>query len=301
MLYMPHRSSIEEPAEKIGKSIYEKEPGEFSEQLKKYGFLDVQEELEIKDLSAIVKTISRYNFPAGIFIAMNYAAKILLKSNEISSIPTENTTFSTCLKPEGKFFIFADIADFILEVEKEKIKIFSRENINLSKVPSLSFELFKISKKEDRAGQNLHLSNLNQSPYEFFSKLYFFIDCAICGMMEYTLSLVQKYAAERIQGGKPIKDYFAIKEKIYRISEFVNIISEVIDSLLQNPEKIQSKSFFLTGFAIRESPILLSEAIQIFGGYGYMKDFKVEKLYREAETLKNLTEIYKLEFFKPEF
>jgi len=25
MLYMPHRSSIEEPAEKIGKSIYEKE------------------------------------------------------------------------------------------------------------------------------------------------------------------------------------------------------------------------------------------------------------------------------------
>ncbi|MDT7906484.1 MAG: acyl-CoA dehydrogenase family protein [Candidatus Calescibacterium sp.] len=297
---MIYQSSIEELAEKIGRSIYEKEPHDFSEQLKKYGFLDVQEEFEIKDLSAIIKAISRYNFPAGIFIAMNYATKILLKSNKISSVPTENITFSTCLKPDGKFFIFADIADFIIEVEKEKIKMFSRENINLHKIPSLSFELFTISKKEDRAGQNLHLSNLNQSPYEFFSKLYFFIDCAICGMMEYALSLAQKYASERIQGGKPIKDYFAIKEKIYKISEFVNIVSEIIDNLSENPEKIHRKSFFITGFVLRESPILLSEAIQIFGGYGYMKDFKVEKLYREAETLRNLTEIYKLEFFKPE-
>jgi len=297
---MIYQSSIEELAEKIGRSIYEKEPHDFSEQLKKYGFLDVQEEFEIKDLSAIIKTISRYNFPAGIFISMNYAAKILLKLNKISAVPTENITFSTCLKPDGKFFIFADIADFIIEVEKEKIKMFSRENINLHKIPSLSFELFTISKKEDRAGQNLHLSNLNQSPYEFFSKLYFFIDCAICGMMEYALSLVQKYASERIQGGKPIKDYFAIKEKIYKISEFVNIVSEIIDNLSENPEKIHRKSFFITGFVLRESPILLSEAIQIFGGYGYMKDFKVEKLYREAETLRNLTEIYKLEFFRAE-
>jgi alkylation response protein AidB-like acyl-CoA dehydrogenase len=120
-------------------------------------------------------------------------------------------------------------------------------------------------------------------------------------MMEYALDLVQKYASERIQGGKPIKDYFAIKEKICKISEFVNIVSEVIDNLSENPEKIHRKSFFITGFALRESTILLSEAIQIFGGYGYMKDFKVEKLYREAETLRNLTEIYKLEFFKPEF
>jgi len=298
MLYMPHRSSIEEPAEKIGKSIYEKEPGEFSEQLKKYGFLDVQEELEIKDLSAIVKTISRYNFPAGVFIAMNYTAKILLKSNQISSVPTENTIFSTSLKPDGKFFMFTDLADSVLEIEKEKIKIFPRENINLNKVPSLSFELFTISKKGNDTWRNLH--NLNQSPYEFFSKLYFFIDCAICGMMEYALDLVQKYASERIQGGKPIKDYFAIKEKIYKISEFVNIVSEVIDNLSENPEKIHRKSFFITGFALRESAILLSEAIQIFGGYGYMKDFKVEKLYREAETLRNLTEIYKLELLKPE-
>jgi hypothetical protein len=295
---MIYQSSIEELAEKIGRSIYENEPRDFSEQLKKYGFLDVQEEFEIKDLSVIIKAISRYNFPAGIFIAMNYAAKIFLKSNKISSVHTENTIFSTSLKPDGKFFMFADLAGFILEVEKEKIKIFPRESINLHKIPSLSFEIFEISKKEDETWQNFH--NLNQSPYEFFSKLYFFIDCAICGMMEYALSLAQKYASERIQGGKPIKDYFAIKEKIYKISEFVNIVSEIIDNLSENPEKIRRKSFFITGFVLRESPILLSEAIQIFGGYGYMKDFKVEKLYREAETLRNLTEIYKLEFFKPE-
>jgi hypothetical protein len=295
---MIYQSSIEELAEKIGRSIYENEPRDFSEQLKKYGFLDVQEEFEIKDLSAIIKAISRYNFPAGIFISMNYAAKIFLKSNKISSLPTENKIFSTCLKPNGKFFIFADLTDFIIGVEKEKIKIFPKESINLNKIPSLSFEIFEISKKEDETWQNFH--NLNQSPYEFFSKLYFFIDCAICGMMEYALSLVQKYASERIQGGKPIKDYFAIKEKIYKISEFVNIVSEIIDNLSENPEKIHRKSFFITGFVLRESPILLSEAIQIFGGYGYMKDFKVEKLYREAETLRNLTEIYKLEFFKPE-
>jgi len=300
MLYMAYQSSIEELAEKIGKSIYEKEPKEFSEQLKKYGFLDVQEELTIKDLSTIIKTISRYNFSAGVFISMNYAVKILLKSNEIPSISTENTTFSTCLKPNGKFFIFANIADFILEVEKEKTNIFSRENINLRKIPSLSFDLFTFSKKEYETEQNLHIRNLNISNYEFFSKLYFFIDCAICGMMEYALELVRKYAAERIQGGKPIKDYFAIKEKIYRISEFVNIVSEVIDNLSENQEKIHKKSFFLTGFVIRECPVLISEAIQVFGGYGYMKDFKVEKLYREAETIKSLTEIYKLESFKTE-
>ncbi len=297
---MAYQSSIEELAEKIGKLIYEKEPKEFLEQLKKYGFLDVQEELKIKDLSTIIKIISKYNFPAGIFLSMNYTAKILLKSNEISSIYTENSTFSTCLKPDGKFFIFADIADFILKVEKEKIKIFSRENINLHKIPSLSFDLFAFSKREEEIEQNLLISNLSLSIYEFFSKLYFFIDCAICGMMEHTLELVQKYTAERIQGGKPIKDYFAIKEKIYRISEFLNIVSEIIDSLSENHEKINKKSFFLTGFAMRECPILISEAIQVFGGYGYMKDFKIEKLYREAETIKSLTEVYKLESFKTE-
>jgi len=95
-----------------------------------------------------------------------------------------------------------------------------------------------------------------------------------------------KYAKEREQFGQPIANFQAIAFKL-AVMETEIQASEVLlyqAAYMKNHKmKMTKESAMAKYFASEVSVRCATEAVQIFGGYGYTKDFPVEKFYRDSK------------------
>ncbi|OIO08931.1 MAG: acyl-CoA dehydrogenase [Flavobacteriaceae bacterium CG1_02_35_72] len=95
-----------------------------------------------------------------------------------------------------------------------------------------------------------------------------------------------KYAKERVQFGKPISEFQGIS---FKLAEMATEI-EASELLLHKAASMKNKGQRMTKFgamakmyASEACVKISSEAVQIHGGYGYTKDFPVEKFYRDSK------------------
>lgn len=109
-----------------------------------------------------------------------------------------------------------------------------------------------------------------------------------------------KYSKEREQFGRPISDFQAIAFKLADMLteiEASELLLHKAASMKNKGEKIVSISAMAKMYASEVSVRIANEALQIHGGYGYTKDFPVEKFYRDAKLCtigEGTTEIQKL-------
>jgi alkylation response protein AidB-like acyl-CoA dehydrogenase len=95
-----------------------------------------------------------------------------------------------------------------------------------------------------------------------------------------------KYSKERHQFGQPISNFQGIAFKLADMATQIEaselLILQAADrknkNLSVNKEGAMAK-YYASEVAVRNS----TEAVQIFGGYGYTKDFPVEKFYRDSK------------------
>ncbi len=95
-----------------------------------------------------------------------------------------------------------------------------------------------------------------------------------------------KYSKERQQFGKPICQFQAIAFKLADMAteiEAAELLTYQAADLKNRGEKVTKQSAFAKYYASEMSVRVANEAVQIFGGYGYTKDFPVEKFYRDAK------------------
>jgi alkylation response protein AidB-like acyl-CoA dehydrogenase len=111
------------------------------------------------------------------------------------------------------------------------------------------------------------------------------------GIARAALDQAIRYAGERQQFGKPLKELEAIQFKLADMALRVS----ASHTLLHATAQAKDRGVPITGFsamaklmASETAMFVADEAIQIFGGYGYIKDFPVERLLRDAK----VTEIY---------
>jgi alkylation response protein AidB-like acyl-CoA dehydrogenase len=95
-----------------------------------------------------------------------------------------------------------------------------------------------------------------------------------------------KYAKERHQFGQPIANFQAIGFKLadmaLKIEGSELLIYQSAD--LKNKGKSVNKESAMAKYYASEVAVsCATESIQIFGGYGYTKDFPVEKFYRDSK------------------
>jgi alkylation response protein AidB-like acyl-CoA dehydrogenase len=95
-----------------------------------------------------------------------------------------------------------------------------------------------------------------------------------------------KYAKERHQFDQPIANFQAIS---FKLAEMATKI-EVAENLIYQAADLKNKHLPMTKesamakyYASEVSVQVATDAVQIFGGYGYTKDFPVEKYYRDAK------------------
>ena len=100
------------------------------------------------------------------------------------------------------------------------------------------------------------------------------------------------YASERRQFGEPIKDFQAIQFKLSNMATRISAARALLYAAARakdvNASSAKQAASMAKLFASETAMWVTTEAIQVFGGYGYVKDYPVEKLFRDAK----ITEIY---------
>jgi alkylation response protein AidB-like acyl-CoA dehydrogenase len=95
-----------------------------------------------------------------------------------------------------------------------------------------------------------------------------------------------KYSKEREQFGQPIANFQGISFKLADMAteiEAAELLTFQAADLKNRGEKVTRQSAFAKYYASEVAVRVSTEAVQIFGGYGYTKDFPVEKFYRDSK------------------
>ena len=95
-----------------------------------------------------------------------------------------------------------------------------------------------------------------------------------------------KYAKEREQFGQPIANFQAIAFKLADMATKIEAgeLLTMQAAYLKNEHKKMTKESAFAKYYTSEVAVQVStDAVQIFGGYGYTKDFPVEKFYRDSK------------------
>ncbi|HUZ61046.1 MAG TPA: acyl-CoA dehydrogenase family protein [Hanamia sp.] len=106
------------------------------------------------------------------------------------------------------------------------------------------------------------------------------------GMAKGAYEASLKYAKERHQFDKPIADFQAISFKLADMATEIMAAELLIDQacdLKIRGEKVTKESAMAKYYASEIAVKVATDAVQIFGGYGYTKDFPVEKFYRDSK------------------
>jgi len=94
------------------------------------------------------------------------------------------------------------------------------------------------------------------------------------------------YSKERYQFGKPISHFQAIAFKLADMAtriEASELLTFEAADLKNRHQPVIQKSAMAKLYASETSVWVANEAVQIFGGYGYTKEYPVEKFYRDAK------------------
>ncbi|MCM2313891.1 MAG: acyl-CoA dehydrogenase family protein [Thermoanaerobaculia bacterium] len=172
---------------------------------------------------------------------------------------------------------------------------------------------FKLGKREDTMGirtvsvHELHFENCRVAPSQLlggkegdgFKNAMMTLDRARPGVAAQAVGLAQgalewalRYTSERKQFGQTVMSHQAIQfmladmaTQVEAARQLVYTAARVIDSGAKNVNKIAAMAkVFATDTAMK----VTTDAVQLFGGYGFCRDYPIEKYMRDAK----ITQIY---------
>ncbi len=106
------------------------------------------------------------------------------------------------------------------------------------------------------------------------------------GIAKGALEASIKYSKEREQFGKPISHFQAIAFKLADMAteiEAAELLTLLAADKKNKGQKMTKEGAFAKYYASEVAVRAGTQAVQIFGGYGYTKDFPAEKFYRDSK------------------
>ncbi|MFQ6616523.1 MAG: acyl-CoA dehydrogenase [Fidelibacterota bacterium] len=111
------------------------------------------------------------------------------------------------------------------------------------------------------------------------------------GIAQAALDRSVAYARERKQFGKPIAAFGAIRQKIARMATEIasaRLLTHRAAWIKDTERPFTREAAMAKWYASKVAMDASTECVQIFGGYGYMQEYGVERLMRDAK----ITQIY---------
>lgn len=192
---------------------------------------------------------------------------------------------------EEKIIQYPDFIKFLYILSFENLKLY----LNLYEVEIIE-KLFSSHGLEELRTYKTKLKKINQISIskELYINLIIKEMLGIltisCGRLIYAFEKALRYTKERTQGGDLIYNYPAVQNLLFNADSILQISLNSIFSL-----SYQENSLSLLSKVLKIKKILMplivsgiSDCLQCFGGYGYMRDYGIEKAYRDANHLKQL-------------
>ena len=111
------------------------------------------------------------------------------------------------------------------------------------------------------------------------------------GIAQAALNEAIKYSKERVQFGQPICNFQAIQWKLAEMATRIDagrLLAYRAALLKDEGKPVQRESSMSKLFCSQMANFVVNEALQIHGGYGYIKEYAVERYFRDAR----VTELY---------
>ena len=109
------------------------------------------------------------------------------------------------------------------------------------------------------------------------------------GIIDRCLSLCVEYANERVQFGQPIGQFQLIQDKLARMEvarlNVSNLVFRYIEAINNNRPLSLAEASAMKLYSARAATEVALEAVQLFGGNGYMAEYGLEQLARDAKAL----------------
>lgn len=199
----------------------------------------------------------------------------------------------------GVFLVFAQtnpelkhkgITAFVMDAKSEGVSIGLKEDkmgLRSSDTVSLAFTNVKVPKENvvGKVGEGFYLAMQGLSGGRIG------IASQALGLAKAAFNLSVKYSAQRHTMGVPINQHQAIEIKLAQMSMKISAAELLVqkaaylDDLGQDVGRESSEAKL---FASTIANDIAREAVQIHGGYGYVREYLVERIMRDAK----ITEIY---------
>jgi alkylation response protein AidB-like acyl-CoA dehydrogenase len=109
------------------------------------------------------------------------------------------------------------------------------------------------------------------------------------GMIERCMELSVNYAKERVQFGRPIGEFQLIQLKLAKMEvarlNIENLVFRVLESSAAGKPMTLAEASAMKLYSAQAATECALEAVQLFGGNGYMAEYEVEQLARDAKVL----------------
>lgn len=179
------------------------------------------------------------------------------------------------------FIVEKDTPGFIIGKDEHKM------GLHGSRTVQLTFEDAKVPAEnllgEEGEGLKIALANLDVGRIG--------IAAQSLGIAEAALEHAVGYAKERVQFGKPISAQQGVGFKLADMATSVEASKLLVyqaANLRTNNLPCGKEASMAKLFASKTAMEVTTEAIQVYGGYGYTKDYPVERFFRDAK----ICEIY---------
>lgn len=177
------------------------------------------------------------------------------------------------------------ISAFIVETKSPGYIVLKKENklgCRASDTAQLSFENLEVPEENLLGKENEGFINALQ----VLQGGRISIAAMALGLAEGAFEASLKYSKERYQFGKPISDFQGIQFKLAEMKtmiEAARLLTYRAAYLKDQGKDVSYEASLAKLYASESAVKITSEAIQIHGGYGFTKDFSVEKFYRDVK------------------
>jgi alkylation response protein AidB-like acyl-CoA dehydrogenase len=106
------------------------------------------------------------------------------------------------------------------------------------------------------------------------------------GMAQGAYDAALKYSKQRKQFNRPISEFQAIQHKLVDMATQIDasrLLTYRAATMLDAGKRVTRESAMAKLFASEAAVSIANEAVQIHGGYGFIKDYPVEKFYRDVK------------------
>ena len=106
------------------------------------------------------------------------------------------------------------------------------------------------------------------------------------GVAQGAFDLAFKYASERVQFGSPIINFQMIQEMLADMATEIQagrILSYWAATLADSGRRTRLEASYAKLFCAEAGIRAVGKAVQVFGGYGFIREFPVERMYRDVK------------------